>query len=170
MARYCFRCFSIVALQFFAWLLAPYLFADEPIVLNSGLSPDGKLSVVVAENNNWYESGPVWPESPKGMLDISKAYLYDVAKHRVIGPFEEFNTTGGGFGLSVKNVKPFWSADSKFLAISYRCGRIDNDVVLYRILPFHDFERAVPQKLPKDDSGLHGTEIFSHLSPARQWW
>jgi hypothetical protein len=155
---------ALVALSSFVWLSASHLFADDPIILNGGLSPNGKLSVVIAENNNWYESGPEWPQAPKGMLDISKAYLYGVAEHRVIGPFEEFDTTGGGFGMSVKNVKPSWSPDSSYLAISYRCGRLDNDVVLYRVVPFQNSWRAIPQQFPKENSGPHGSEIFSHLS------
>ena len=69
----------------------------------------------------------------------------------------------GGFGTSLSNVKAFWSADSRFLAISFRSGRLNSSTVVYQILPFKNTSRAVTQKLPPDNTGPNGKDIFSHL-------
>ena len=139
------------------------LFADEPIVVHGGLSPDSKLAVVVGKDNNWYSAGPESPVPSAGELDVSKVYLYDEVKRKVIGALEEVDTMAGGFGTSLSNVKAFWSADSQFLAISFRSGRLNNSTVLYQILPFKNAARAIPQKLPSDITGPSGKEIFAHL-------
>jgi hypothetical protein len=139
------------------------LIADEPIVLDGGLSPNSKLSVVISKDNNWYSSGPESAVPSAGELDESKVFLYDEVHRKVIGPLEEVDTTAGGFGTSLSNVKVFWSADSRFLAISFRSGRLNNSTVLYQILPFKNTCHAVPQKLPSDSTGPNGKEIFSRL-------
>jgi hypothetical protein len=145
-------CFSVVG-----------LLADEPTVLHGGLSPNGKLSVIVGKDNNWYSSGPESAVPSAGELDNSKVYLYDETNQKVIGPLEEVDTMAGGFGTSLSNVKAFWSVDSQLLALSFRSGRLNNSTIVYRILPFKNTSRAIPQQLPLDDSGPSGKDIFSHL-------
>jgi hypothetical protein len=127
----------------------------HPLVVQGGLSPDEKLSVVVREDIEG-TAGPF----PTG---DEVPYLRNVKAGKIIGPLQEVDTMAGGFGTVLHNVRAFWSSDSRFLAMDFRSGRLNNSVVIYRLEPLRKTWRAVPQKLPDKMTGPNAAVIFAHV-------
>ncbi len=148
----------ILPLMFFA-LSWPVRAAapEEPFVITGGLSPDKKLAVVVYGNVNW--DSPDSDEPPK--LE-SSAYLYNETTKKNIGPLEEIDVSGDGFGHTRDNLKAAWSPDGRFLAINSRAGRRKLRHDRLRNRPVQDGTRR-PRRPAKDSRGRFRAARQNHL-------
>jgi len=132
--------------------------AAEPIPIDGGISPNSKVAVVVkADEDTSQDSVSAGNDQP---------YLENVTTKKIIGPLEEVNTTGGGFGHVLENVTAYWSPDSRFVAVRYRAGRLSEDFVIYQIERHFGGYRAVPEKLPDATIGSDGEKVFAGASHA----
>jgi hypothetical protein len=130
--------------------------SDSPIPISGGFSPNGKVAVVVkGDEDTSQASVSVGNEHP---------YLQNVRTKKIIGPLEEVETIGGGFGHVLENVTGYWSPDSRFVAVRFRAGRLSENFIIYQIKPARGGYRAMPQKLPESTSGPNGAKIFDHAS------
>jgi hypothetical protein len=132
--------------------------ADGPVQIAGGLSPNGKIAVVVTRDEDTSQ------ESVSS--DNEHPLLQDVTNGKIIGPLEEVDTMGGGFGHVLENLTAFWSPDGQYLAVRFRAGRLAEDFVIYRIEHKGTNYRAIPQKLPDLATGPNGAKIFAHASHA----
>lgn len=141
--------------------------ATEPIFISGGISPNHKLAIVAYDNVNWNKC-----DFSEQLQSTGNIYLYDKAKKRNIGVLEEVDGTGGGFGTTVGNISVDWSPDSQFVAITFRCGRMNHDIIVYRIESDQGVTgcylkntvkiKAVPQELPPPLASKIGKEIFEN--------
>ncbi len=146
--RYLPNCLAGVILSCSATLLA------KPIVVTGGLSPNGKLAVVVKRDEDTSQDSI--------SADNEHPSLEDITTGKIIGPLEEVDTMGGGFGHVLANLSVYWNSESDYLAITYRAGRLDYATVIYRIQPYRNSWRAMSQTLPADSTGPNGKAIFAH--------
>ena len=151
----------MIAKTFFALLyieIASLASAEEPpFTIEGGLSPDGKLSVVVFGNVNWNSS-----DAMNATEKEAHAYLYNVDLKNIIGPLEEVDVDGGSWGTTRNNLQANWSMNSRFLTINFRCGRLNHDYVMYKIEQqnFKNSFRAIPQIFAPLNSGPNGSAVF----------
>ena len=132
--------------------------AAEPVLIKGGFSPNGKVAVVVkGDEDTSQASVTAGNEHP---------YLENSMTGKIIGPLEEVDTVGGGFGHVLANVTAYWSPDSRFVTVRYRAGRLSEAFVIYLIEHRAGSYRAVPQKLPEASGGPNGQKIFAHASHA----
>lgn len=132
--------------------------ADGPVQVTGGVSPNGKLAIVVKRDEDTSQAS-VSSDNVHPMLE-------NMATGRIIGPLEEIDTFGGGFGHVLANLTAYWSADSHSVAIRFRTGRLNQEIVVYLIKSRGESYRAIPQKLPDATSGPNGFKIFAHASHA----
>ena len=134
---------------------------EPPFTVIGGLSPDGKVAVVVFGNIDWNSA-----EVDNATEQESHAYLYDMIAKKIIGPLEEIDVDGGSWGHTQENVRADWSPDGRFLAVTYRAGRMLHGYVVYEIKASSAASksrwRAVPQALPDATSGPNGAAVFAH--------
>jgi hypothetical protein len=138
--------------------LGPQVEAENFIAVSGGLSPDGKLAVVVRRDEDTSQASV--------SSDNVNPYLENMATGALIGPLEEIDTMGGGFGHVLANVTAYWNPDGRFVAIRFRAGRLAEEFVIYRMARHNKSYRAVPQKLPEPESGPDGNKIFAHAAHA----
>jgi hypothetical protein len=137
--------------------------SEPPFTIPGGLSPDKTLAIVVYGNIDW--------NAQEGD-DISKleesAFLYDESARKIIGPLEEVDIDGGGYGHTQDNLSAAWSPDGKFVAVTFRAGRLMQDYAIYRVQLFFSSGarkfRAVPQKIPSEAQGPDGEKIFANVT------
>jgi hypothetical protein len=132
--------------------------ADGPVQISGGLSPNGKLAIVVKRDEDTSQAS-VSSDNVHPMLE-------NMVAKRIIGPLEEVDTFGGGFSHVLGNLTAYWSADNHFVAIRFRAGRLSQEIIVYLIKSHGAGYRAVPQKLPEATSGPNGLKIFAHASHA----
>jgi hypothetical protein len=132
--------------------------ADGPVQITGGLSPNGKLAVVVKRDEDTSQAS-VSPDNVHPLLQ-------DVTNGKIIGPLEEIDTLGGGFGHVLANLTAYWSPDGHFVAVRLRAGRLSQEIVVYLIKHHGGGYRAVPQKIADASSGPNGVKVFMHASQA----
>jgi len=125
-------------------LLASHALASEWVVTNGGLSPDKKLAVAV------------FPQKTE-IIDKSESpvLLIDQTTGRKIGPLEEVDSFGGGWGTTTTNVHCVWSADSTILIVNVRSGRMMRGSQNYRIKD----RRAIPVDFPESETHPKGIPL-----------
>jgi len=130
--------------------LGTVAFANERlVVVPGGISPDKRLAVAVVPQ----KSGEHVEEAD------GTVYLQARKAGKRIGPLEEVDSTGGGWGTTTGDVDAAWSPDGRHLAINFRAGRLMWYYQLYRI----DGRRAIPVKLPEPATHPKG-KILSVLT------
>ena len=132
--------------------------ADGPIQITGGLSPNGKMAVVVKRDEDTAQASV--------SSDNEHPLLQDMTHGKIIGPLEEVDTIGGGFGHVLANLTAYWSPDSRFVTVRFRAGRLNQEIVVYLIKHRGEGYRAVPQKLPDATNGPNGAKIFAQASHA----
>jgi len=114
-------------------LMAANCPAAEWVIVEGGLSPDQKLAVAV------------FPQKTEFIDEADgTVLLIDAQKQKRIGPLEEVESTGGGYGSVKTNVHCFWSSEGEMLLLNFRCGRLMHGFQIYRI----SNRRAIPVELP----------------------
>ena len=83
----------------------------------------------------------------------------DARTQKRIGRLEEVDAGGGGWGRTSSNVSAHWSPDSKWLAVTFRVGRMMHSFVLYSITGHH----ASPITLPDASTHPKG-KVFDYLT------
>jgi len=124
--------------------------AVEPIIVDGGLSPSKKLAVAI------------YVDKSVGDLDDDEdthVYLIDAVTHKKIGPLEEVDCEGGGYGTTRQNVTAIWSPDGRWLVVSCREGRNFGGFELYEI----PGRRAIPIDLP-GPGGLRKGKFLDYLT------
>jgi hypothetical protein len=83
----------------------------------------------------------------------------DSIAQKKIGPLEELDASGGGSGHTLENVTANWSPDGRWLAATYRIGRLMHNFELYEIKG----KRAIPTRLEWDNKNPKG-KVLDHLT------
>ena len=130
------------------------LHAQEPIIIPGGTSPSGEFAIAV------------YVDKSSGDLDLIDAptpnvYLIDAKTKKRIGPLEEVDTSGAGWGSTASNVSAQWSPDSKYLIITFRAGKYMRCYELYQVKG----RRAIPVGLPSAKTHPKG-KILDVLTPS----
>lgn len=132
--------------------------ADGPIQITGGLSPNGKLAVMVKRDEDTSQASV--------SSDNEHPLLQNMTNGKIIGPLEEVDTIGGGFGHVLANLTSYWSPDSNFVVVRFRAGRLEEEFVVYLIKHHGEGYRAIPQKIPDATSGPNGYKIFANAAHA----